>query len=174
MPWRRLGDRRYSSYAFTTASLDGGEWSVSCPGRALPSWKGPPVPIVEEAGWAPELVWTHTLEEKSSAPAGYWTSIARLSSPYPGTILIEVPHLSNLMNRIPNSGPNLKVTSKTMPSENSLHNFRTPPPPVFSRGNWPKNAKITRVNMECHSLWMASKLKELLYVYEHACMTIYV
>jgi hypothetical protein len=27
--------------------------------------KGPPVPIVQEAGWALELVWTHSLEEKS-------------------------------------------------------------------------------------------------------------
>jgi hypothetical protein len=25
--------------------LDGGEWSASCPGRALPPGKGPPVPI---------------------------------------------------------------------------------------------------------------------------------
>jgi hypothetical protein len=29
--------------------------------------KGPPVPIEQEAGWAPELVWTQRLEEKSSA-----------------------------------------------------------------------------------------------------------
>jgi hypothetical protein len=27
--------------------------------------KGPPVPIVEEAGWAPESVWTQRPEEKS-------------------------------------------------------------------------------------------------------------
>jgi len=36
------------------------------PGRALPPGKGPPVPIVQEAGWAPEPVWTQRLEEKSS------------------------------------------------------------------------------------------------------------
>jgi hypothetical protein len=36
-----------------------GEWSASRPCRALP-----PVPIVQEAGWAPELVWTQRLEEK--------------------------------------------------------------------------------------------------------------
>jgi hypothetical protein len=35
------------------------------PGRALP-----PVPIVQEVGWAPEPVWTQRLEEKSFAPAG--------------------------------------------------------------------------------------------------------
>jgi hypothetical protein len=51
------GERRYSSYSFSTLALDGGEWSASCPDRALPQGKTP-VPIVQEAGWAPELVWT--------------------------------------------------------------------------------------------------------------------
>jgi hypothetical protein len=36
------GERRYSSYSFTTSALDGGEWSASRPGRALPPGKGPP------------------------------------------------------------------------------------------------------------------------------------
>jgi hypothetical protein len=31
---------RYSSYSFKTLALDGGEWSASCPGRALPPGKG--------------------------------------------------------------------------------------------------------------------------------------
>jgi len=53
------GERRYSSYSFSTSALDRGEWSASHPGRALP-----PVPIVQEAGWAPEPVWTQRLEEK--------------------------------------------------------------------------------------------------------------
>jgi hypothetical protein len=57
------GESRYSSYSFTTSALDGGEWSASGPGRALPPGKGPPVPIVQEAGWAPEPVWTQRLEE---------------------------------------------------------------------------------------------------------------
>jgi hypothetical protein len=39
-----------------------------------------PVPIEQEAGWAPELVWTKRLEEKSFAPAGDRTPIARLYS----------------------------------------------------------------------------------------------
>jgi hypothetical protein len=34
-PWRRLGERRYSSYSFTTSALDRGEWSVSRPGCAF-------------------------------------------------------------------------------------------------------------------------------------------
>jgi hypothetical protein len=71
----------YSSYSFTTSQLDGGEWSTSRPGRALPPGKGPPVPIVQEAGWAPEPVSTQRLEEKSFASAGIWTSIARSPNP---------------------------------------------------------------------------------------------
>jgi hypothetical protein len=46
----------------------------------LPPGKGPPVPIGQEAGWAPESVWTQRLEEKSFAPAGDRTPIARSSS----------------------------------------------------------------------------------------------
>jgi hypothetical protein len=64
------GERRYSSYSFTISALDGGEWSASRPGRALPPGKGPPVPSGQEAGWAPEPVRTQRLEEKSFAPAG--------------------------------------------------------------------------------------------------------
>jgi hypothetical protein len=40
-------------------------------------WKEPPVPIVQEAGWASELVWTQRLEEKSFAPAGDRTPIVQ-------------------------------------------------------------------------------------------------
>jgi hypothetical protein len=36
---------------------------------ALCSRKGPPVPIVQEARWAPEPVWTQRLEEKSLSSA---------------------------------------------------------------------------------------------------------
>jgi hypothetical protein len=63
-----MGERRYSSCSFLTSALDGGEWSASRPGRASPPGKGTPVPIVQEAGWAPEAVWTQGPEEKSSAP----------------------------------------------------------------------------------------------------------
>jgi hypothetical protein len=65
-----LGDRRCSSYSFLTSALQGGEWSASRPGRALPPGKEPPVPIVQEAGWAPEPVWAQRLEEKTSASVG--------------------------------------------------------------------------------------------------------
>jgi hypothetical protein len=41
-----LGERRYSSYSFLTSALEGGEWSATRPGRALPPVKEPPVPLV--------------------------------------------------------------------------------------------------------------------------------
>jgi hypothetical protein len=81
------GERRYSSYSFLTSALDGGEWSASRPGRALAPGKGPPVPIVQEVGWAPELVWTQRLEENL-------TSIARSSNPWPDTVLTELLRLT--------------------------------------------------------------------------------
>jgi hypothetical protein len=40
------------------------------PAALLPPGKGPLVPIGQEAGWAPEPVWTQRIEEKSFAPAG--------------------------------------------------------------------------------------------------------
>jgi hypothetical protein len=64
-PRRSLGERRYSSYSFLTTALDGGEWSAARPGRALAPRKGHQVPVVQEARWAPEPVWTQRLEEKS-------------------------------------------------------------------------------------------------------------
>ena len=40
-----------------TAALEVGEWSAARPGRTLPHGKDP-VPLVQEAGWAPGPVWT--------------------------------------------------------------------------------------------------------------------
>ena len=40
-----------------TVALEGGEWAAARPGRTLPPEKDP-VPIVQEAGWAPGPVWT--------------------------------------------------------------------------------------------------------------------
>jgi len=39
-----------------TATLEGGERSAARPGRPLPPGKDP-VPILQEAGWAPGSVW---------------------------------------------------------------------------------------------------------------------
>jgi hypothetical protein len=68
---------RYSSYSYLTSALDEGEWSASRPGLALPPGKEHPVPIVQEAGWAPEPVWTQRLEEKSSASVGDRTPVVQ-------------------------------------------------------------------------------------------------
>jgi hypothetical protein len=51
------------------------------PAALFPPGEGPPVPIVQEAEWASEPVWTQRLEEKSFAPAVDRTPIARSSSP---------------------------------------------------------------------------------------------
>jgi hypothetical protein len=59
-PWRRLGEKRYSSYSFSTPALDGGEWSTSRPGRALAPGERTP------GTHCTEPVWTQRLEEKSS------------------------------------------------------------------------------------------------------------
>jgi hypothetical protein len=40
-PWWRLGKRRYSSYSLIISALDGGYWSTSRSGRALPKGKDP-------------------------------------------------------------------------------------------------------------------------------------
>jgi hypothetical protein len=45
----------YSCTLSLTSAL-GGEWSSPCPGRFIPGKD--PVPIVEEAGWAPGPFWT--------------------------------------------------------------------------------------------------------------------
>ena len=39
-----------------TTALEGGEWSAARPGHTLPPSKEP-VRILQEAGWAPGLVW---------------------------------------------------------------------------------------------------------------------
>jgi hypothetical protein len=85
-----LGERKYSSYSFTTSALDGGESSASRLGRALTPGKGPTVPIVQEAGWTPEPVWTQKIEERSFAPPWDRTLFARSSSPQSDTILPEL------------------------------------------------------------------------------------
>jgi hypothetical protein len=64
------GVGRYSSYLFMTLAVDGGEWSASRPGHTLLPGKGPLVPIVQEAGWAPEPVWTQRLQKNPFACAG--------------------------------------------------------------------------------------------------------
>jgi hypothetical protein len=89
------GERRYSSSSFLTSVLDGDEWSASRPGRALPPGKGPPVPIVQEARWAPEPVWTQRLEENSSASVGDRTPIVQPVARYYTDWATAVPQIPN-------------------------------------------------------------------------------
>jgi hypothetical protein len=42
-PMEAQEERRYSSYSFTTSTLDGVEWSAPRPGRALAPGKGYPL-----------------------------------------------------------------------------------------------------------------------------------
>jgi hypothetical protein len=90
-PWRRFGGEEYSSYSFTTSALDWGEWSASRPGRALP-----PVPIVQEAGWASEPVWTQRLAEKMLCPR-------RGSNPDRPVVQPVVRHYTAWANPAPNN-----------------------------------------------------------------------
>ena len=50
------GEQMYSSTLPSTWALDGGERSTLRPGRFTP--RKDPVPIKQEAGWAPGRVWT--------------------------------------------------------------------------------------------------------------------
>jgi hypothetical protein len=61
-PRRRLGERRYSSCSFSTSALDG------INGQSHAPEKGPPVPTVQEAGWAPEPVWTQEATGETLSP----------------------------------------------------------------------------------------------------------
>ena len=56
----------YSSTLPLTWALDGGGWSTPRCGRFTPGKD--PVPIVQEAGWAPGPVWTCT--ENLAPPTG--------------------------------------------------------------------------------------------------------
>ena len=58
------GEQMYSSTLPSTSALDG-EWSAPRPGRFTPAKD--PVPIVQEAGWAPGPVWTGA---ENLAPTG--------------------------------------------------------------------------------------------------------
>jgi hypothetical protein len=51
---------------FLTSALEGGEWSASRLGRFTPGKD--PVPVVQEAGWAPEPVW---IGVENLAPPGF-------------------------------------------------------------------------------------------------------
>jgi hypothetical protein len=55
-------------HPYKTLALGGGGWSAPRPGRFTPAKD--PVPIVQEAGWAPGPVWTCA---KNLAPTRIWS-----------------------------------------------------------------------------------------------------
>jgi hypothetical protein len=66
---KTYGDVKVDFHIILISALDGGEWSVSRPGR-FTTWEKAQVPTAQKAGWAPEPVWTLWRNEKSLAPAG--------------------------------------------------------------------------------------------------------
>jgi hypothetical protein len=56
----------YSSTFSVTSALDGGGWSTPRPGRF--TLGKDPAPIVQEAGWASEPVWS---DAENIAPPGF-------------------------------------------------------------------------------------------------------
>jgi len=66
-----VGEKMYSSTLSLTSAPDGGKWSKPCPCYFTPG-KRDPVPIQQEAGWDPGLVWMST---ENLAP----TSFTRIS-----------------------------------------------------------------------------------------------
>jgi hypothetical protein len=70
-PWRRLGGEEVQLLLILDlGNRRGVSGQRHAPAALFPTGKGPPVPIVQEAGWAPVSVWTQRIEEKSFAPAG--------------------------------------------------------------------------------------------------------
>jgi hypothetical protein len=74
------------------------------PAALLPPGKEPPVPIGQEAGWAPEPVWTQRIEEKSFAPAGDRTPVVkpvvRHYTAWATRLLMAYLHLLKILYRI--------------------------------------------------------------------------
>jgi hypothetical protein len=66
LPCRCQENRMYSSYSFLTSALDGDDWSVSCPGHALPPGKDTGTHWIR--GWVGVRAGLNTeAREKSSA-----------------------------------------------------------------------------------------------------------
>ena len=83
----------YSSTRPSTSALDGGGWSTLRPGRFTHGKE--PVPVLQEAGWAPGPVWTAaenlvpTRIRSQDRPARS-ESLYRLS--YSGPLSVELYH----------------------------------------------------------------------------------
>jgi len=96
MPWRHVGEVRYSSTHSLTLALDRGVWSVSCPSH-FTHRERVPIPTGWEAAWAPEPVWTWCWREKFPAPAG----ISFCSSDHPIITICENLYFTEHCKAIP-------------------------------------------------------------------------
>jgi hypothetical protein len=67
MPWRRIGEWRYSSTHSLTSALDGGEWSASRPGLFTPRERAPGTHWI--GGWVdPRAVLDAVVKRKITNP----------------------------------------------------------------------------------------------------------
>jgi hypothetical protein len=67
MPWRRIGEWRYSSIHSLTSALDGGEWSASRPGLFTPRERAPGTHRI--GGWVgPRAVLDAVVKRKIPSP----------------------------------------------------------------------------------------------------------
>jgi hypothetical protein len=76
------GERRYSSYLLSTSALDGGEWSASCPSRALAPGKDPGYSLYRRLGGPQNRSGHRGYRKNPFASAGNRNSIARSSYHY--------------------------------------------------------------------------------------------
>jgi hypothetical protein len=83
------GEREYTFYSFLTSALGGCAWSVSCPGRALPSGKNHWYPSDRRLG-GPQCWSGQRLKEESFASARDQTLVSRLSHLWTDSILTEL------------------------------------------------------------------------------------
>jgi hypothetical protein len=100
-----LGDRRNSSYSFLTSALEGGEWSASRPGSALPPGIKPPYHKQFEMKWPKHV--PHCVAQTSDIWHCYWFCFRRVLrninkiGPLHGNSYAEVmlPHLTTAAMR---------------------------------------------------------------------------
>jgi hypothetical protein len=83
-------ERRYSLYSFSTSALDGGEWSESHTGHALPREKDSRYPLYRRLGETQSRTGHREYRKNLFASAGYRTWNARSSSPQTDTVLTEL------------------------------------------------------------------------------------
>jgi hypothetical protein len=56
-----IGGEELYSCSFTTSAIDEVIFQLHAQAALYPRGKTPPLPIVQEAGWAPQPVWTQWL-----------------------------------------------------------------------------------------------------------------